>query len=740
MSKEGDKASVFRTTKVRTAIKGDNSWIQRRKEAEAEAEAEQEEKPWMAEVRANRLNGAPTETSPATSPVTKTPASNTATQSAQPTSGYLIRGVFKKTDSKPSLSTPTNGYSGPTTTFTKRPSEAYKKIAPHIVRSSTDTPTQSEPQLSPEEVEKRTESASNVLKTSAGRQRSYVLSAAKKYESTSNLEEPTEPTFVAKRVVISDDEDTTPAVTPKEPISTSPAPTPTPAARVTAPAAVTPAPRQKQPSSDTLDGLTDTLTVFKTDPKSVEVIEDKPSSPVETIPIITPETAPRASAPESSSEESPGILDALSDTLTIFKTEPKSVEVIEDEPSSPVETIPIITPETAPQAPSSGTPDAFTIFKTEPKSTDTEPSDDLHDDDLLALGKSGEVKPEEETEEEEPLPSSPPSWSQDLLSGPEDSPVKTTGAIDLLADDVIPIDTSVTSLSTKVTYEKEEPLVDFGSSDPIDPTSTESTTLKSPVELFDPLWAVDNSFTEPYRPVLSPTDFGSPDDSMPSDALLDLADDVIPIDTNRTRLISNRSWERFDTQTEDRPKSSDSSDALTDNLTIFKTEPKSQELEDTDEQRKVTVTFERTTKEDDSPWDRWTSPTVYTTTSTTKESTVETAEEESPAADSDSKKGLVLLKEYVDETSELNKTSGADSSDYANSYNARSQNSDMSECTYCGELVGSDAKITIEHLNISCHPECFKCGICSKPMGDLLFSMFLHNGTVHCDSCYANVL
>uniref|UniRef100_A0A3B1KF76 LIM zinc-binding domain-containing protein n=1 Tax=Astyanax mexicanus TaxID=7994 RepID=A0A3B1KF76_ASTMX len=63
-----------------------------------------------------------------------------------------------------------------------------------------------------------------------------------------------------------------------------------------------------------------------------------------------------------------------------------------------------------------------------------------------------------------------------------------------------------------------------------------------------------------------------------------------------------------------------------------------------------------------------------------------------------------------------------------------------SACTYCGRPVGNDARITIEHLNISCHPECFQCGICSKPMGDFLDNMFLHRGTVHCENCYANVL
>ncbi len=35
----------------------------------------------------------------------------------------------------------------------------------------------------------------------------------------------------------------------------------------------------------------------------------------------------------------------------------------------------------------------------------------------------------------------------------------------------------------------------------------------------------------------------------------------------------------------------------------------------------------------------------------------------------------------------------------------------MTLCTYCGEMVGNDAKITIEHMNISCHPSCFKVTI-----------------------------
>ncbi|KAI3351874.1 hypothetical protein L3Q82_020706, partial [Scortum barcoo] len=66
----GDKAAVFRTTKVRTKLKGDGSWLQRRSEPQEETE---EVKPWVAEVRASRINGAPIETSPVSSPTVSTP-------------------------------------------------------------------------------------------------------------------------------------------------------------------------------------------------------------------------------------------------------------------------------------------------------------------------------------------------------------------------------------------------------------------------------------------------------------------------------------------------------------------------------------------------------------------------------------------------------------------------------------------------------------------------------------------
>ncbi|XP_071425329.1 zinc finger protein 185 isoform X2 [Pithys albifrons albifrons] len=57
-------------------------------------------------------------------------------------------------------------------------------------------------------------------------------------------------------------------------------------------------------------------------------------------------------------------------------------------------------------------------------------------------------------------------------------------------------------------------------------------------------------------------------------------------------------------------------------------------------------------------------------------------------------------------------------------------------CTYCGREIRDCPKIIIEHLNIHCHEFCFRCGICHKAMGDLLDKIFIHRDIVHCDKCY----
>ncbi|XP_039076625.1 zinc finger protein 185 isoform X3 [Hyaena hyaena] len=57
-------------------------------------------------------------------------------------------------------------------------------------------------------------------------------------------------------------------------------------------------------------------------------------------------------------------------------------------------------------------------------------------------------------------------------------------------------------------------------------------------------------------------------------------------------------------------------------------------------------------------------------------------------------------------------------------------------CTYCNQEIRDCPKITLEHLGVCCHDYCFKCGICSKPMGELLDQIFIHHDTIHCGKCY----
>nr|XP_019566802.1 PREDICTED: zinc finger protein 185 isoform X7 [Rhinolophus sinicus] len=57
-------------------------------------------------------------------------------------------------------------------------------------------------------------------------------------------------------------------------------------------------------------------------------------------------------------------------------------------------------------------------------------------------------------------------------------------------------------------------------------------------------------------------------------------------------------------------------------------------------------------------------------------------------------------------------------------------------CTYCNREIRDCPKIILEHLGICCHDYCFKCGICSKPMGELLDQIFIHRNTIHCGKCY----
>ncbi|XP_058390885.1 zinc finger protein 185 isoform X3 [Diceros bicornis minor] len=114
---------------------------------------------------------------------------------------------------------------------------------------------------------------------------------------------------------------------------------------------------------------------------------------------------------------------------------------------------------------------------------------------------------------------------------------------------------------------------------------------------------------------------------------------------------------------------------------------------------------------------------------------------------SSTSKGILFMKEYVNasEVSSGKPVSPHSISRIEDSFNMEKKppydSIPYSErtggiCTYCNREIRDCPKITLEHLGICCHDYCFKCGICSKPMGELLDQIFIHRDTIHCEKCY----
>ncbi|XP_064811371.1 proteoglycan 4-like isoform X2 [Oncorhynchus masou masou] len=880
MSKEGDRASVLKTSKVRTKLKGDASWMQRLSEPQSETE---EEKPWMAEVRVNRLNGAPIDTSPIASPTSKTPPS--------PTRPAEDGGVFTETDTKPAANSSTsNGFSGSTSSFTKRPSESYKRIAPHTVRPTSNLPVQTEDQLSPEENEKREEAAMNVLKTSSVRQCSYVLSAANKYDCTDKPPETSLTTdvtsFVAKRVVITDNDDSivteTPSV-PKEPaapsvkdvspVSVKDVPSvsvkdvPSVSVKDVSPVSVKDVPPvsvKDVPSVSVKDvspvSVKDVSPVSVKDVSPVSVkdvppvsVKDVPPVSVKDVPSVSVKDVPSVSvkdvSPVSVKDVSPV---PVKDVPPVSVKDVPSVSVKDVSPVSVKDVSPVSVKDVSPVSVKDISP--VSVKDVSPVSVKDVPSVSVKDVPSVSVKDVPSVSvkdvPSVPVKDVSPVPVKDVS----PISVKDVPSVSVKDVPSVSVKDVSPISVKdVPSVSVKdfpSVSVKDFPSVSVKDVPPVSVKNVPSVSVKdvSPVSVkdvpsvsvvdihvcvkdvllsspvivdtpavIDPYEGMKPGLTKvatelspessvllkvvsPVSPVLvSPVPYKPvKTDPAPVDTLTALSDTLISFDTDSSSSrVPDPVWTET-AEPEDRlhgePIPQLMVDDLLDDLTngleeeLVKPIPpspglRSQELlsgSDRDivstevvspdslnpstDSRDIVSTevvspdssnpsTDSRSSDIDSPWDRWSAPTVYKEkedSSSSYSRTLDSSANQRPKSpDTESKKCFVYLKEYVDVT-DLTKHNTRDndhdyvtSSSTSHSYSSPSsytRSTMTSACTYCGEQVGNDAKITIEHLNISCHPACFKCGVCSKPMGDFLFNMFLHKGKVHCESCYANVL
>ncbi|XP_011898205.1 PREDICTED: zinc finger protein 185 isoform X2 [Cercocebus atys] len=202
-SGEEERNNVLKQMKVRTTLKGDKSWITKQDESEG------------------RTIELPSGRSRATSFSSAGEVPKPRPPSTRAPTGYIIRGVFTKpidSSSQPQqqfpkangtpksaaslVRTANTGPPRPSSSGYKMTTEDYKKLAPYNVRRSStsgDTEEEEEVPFSSDEQKRRSEAASSVLRRTAPREHSYVLSAVKK--STGPTQE-TQAPFIAKRVEV----------------------------------------------------------------------------------------------------------------------------------------------------------------------------------------------------------------------------------------------------------------------------------------------------------------------------------------------------------------------------------------------------------------------------------------------------------------------------------------------------------------------------------------------------------
>ncbi|XP_039621757.1 zinc finger protein 185 isoform X2 [Polypterus senegalus] len=676
---EGDRGNVLHQMKVRTSLKNDLSWInQKNVEDEEKGELQQDLSRFEADTT-EQSNGPPTE------PSFLNPSIDSSSQKPSSSSGYIIRGVFTKTSNNPpsSASSAQNGYNSSKgssdtsqSSMIRKPSSDYKKLAPYNIRFRSNSPTSEEFQYT-EEHNLRSEAANSVLKNTAPTQRSYVMSAAKKY-GTENTELPTQKSpvsFVAKRVEINDDDPNyTNQLSPRLHGETK--------------SSLDDSDNKSTAFNENLESAhrfrrNEGSTKYSTDVKTTEYVNENPSHKTQTkvqTTITTTETLIDV-------DKIPKELEIQSSyTEKENKTRKKALESALDAPSN------LISFDSGTESPA--TERKTKVSQITRKETESDPSKDLLLDSNLLSGKSNKDTTVKNTKENVKKL----DVTQSLISFDSDT--------DSSKDTKLKSDKPSTTTSTHTTTTIEKSFLD---SEPV-----HSDTFS---------WAsIENS---PKTDRKTKTTIRTTETFYETPGITDMPE----IKMERTHGL-NMNPSRYTEKTED--FSSNTSPSM-------------------DRRTYTTIRTQDTVNE--TPADVFSSVRVTETVPAadpTDDFGLMSLASDSQLTPTDSKKGIVLVKQYVNQTalSSLNTKpfsyagenmdfNDAVSSSVATYVFSSPRPSNL--CTYCGLEVGNDAKLTIEHLNIYSHPGCFKCEVCGKLMGDLLESMFIHKGMVHCDVCYDRV-
>ncbi|XP_050830532.1 zinc finger protein 185 isoform X9 [Serinus canaria] len=732
-----DRRRIIRQMKVRTTLRGDKSWIQHHN-----SDSDEEKSGPLS----GQAGGAPPAPKPAASQQDRSSAS-------KPQSGYLIRGVFTRTIDK-SSSAPDPSPSSPAQKNTalkgqsRSPSgyrmttEDYKKLAPYNVRQKSVDGEEEDVPFSPDEHKKRTEAANSVLRSSASRERAYVLSAAKKSNGSPTQEFP--PLF-AKRIEI-EEEDGQQRRSPAVPGSSRVAPESSranelkktspgsswdepKAAAAASPSSPKPGSRSQTPSSpsDTLRTISTSAEIRNGEDRQAlsgkfsletvsqggdgdKALKEKPER------FPWDEGVPRATRastngsfaehtedkngfypPESSSGSwhTPGDApEKLLHPSEPFQGDTRS-PLQSDVPFRPTERTPVHIEDTEYSFKSS-------VLGYEERSSSTNPEVPSHHQpywdetrflDSASLTERGQGAPGHDSPPEPPRLQDPTEPSR---AGSELHFQDTAGSRDrnMGMSSCVQSEESIARRSSSVPGGSSIPAPEIPHANESEPHGDSRSDFSS-----------QESAGSAHKP--QPT---------------------VPLFQDRQSFGGSVPSHRIPAYVDSQVFSTRSHNSLPRDPTMSMS------------QRSHRVPFYMDSLNSNSS----------RLLSSSSERLCSSHHSSGYQPDSSTAgRGILFVKEYVNtggfagsprhgsgsfvDLSDLERSSYSHHS-YLSS--APLHRSSEPLCSYCSREIRDCPKIIIEHLNIHCHEYCFRCGICHKAMGDLLDKIFIHRDIVHCDKCY----
>nr|XP_060612245.1 zinc finger protein 185 isoform X1 [Anolis sagrei ordinatus]XP_060612246.1 zinc finger protein 185 isoform X1 [Anolis sagrei ordinatus]XP_060612247.1 zinc finger protein 185 isoform X1 [Anolis sagrei ordinatus] len=721
---EGDRKKIITQMKVRTTLRSDKSWIQKKSDSDDEQnhsplrhsplKTTGRSSPASRTLSPSRRTTSPESPSQAESKSPLTPTSPSRKSTVAPT-GYLIRGVFTKTiDKTPASNGTPNGSptSAKNSSVARSPqgykmsTDEYKKLAPYNIKRELSDPGEEEPSVSPDEQKKRTEAASSVLRRTANKERSYVLSAAKKSNGSSPTQD--SPSIVAKRTDVED------GSSPRSRSQTMPASAWFSSREKSINVVNKSQASQPTESSSTFNHFSSKESSPKPDQEKHQLISFEVST-----------------SPSKRSERNDRILQTAPSTETqntIFSEHSWETRKPNDATGNQTSPIPhiAICPAASPK---------------------TSPLNHKEEDFSTEFKYSSPSPQVAEQPEHQSFTSKTQTLAKDPIDSLSGSKYKVPSRFDSDVD--IHPKRSSSGFERKSMYE----MVDDS------PSDTEYKKVEAYLATSGS-WSSESSLST---------------SGTPSELLRNGRRDGSELETPRSSSFSAESG----LATPEIQQGENGSDLDTPRYS-FPSQPRTyhpfrdvpgsgsprshrapfyRDSFVTDNRRSVmgsetnTINHYKHPLAPDYDSDHSISRNLMSTEKRAINASPHFKHPLAPGYDSDhttSSKGLLFVKESINTTelsssprynsrsladlSELEKLSYGTAS-YLNSSPSKSRPPE-DICTYCGREIRNCPKITIDKPKICCHEYCFRCGICHKPMGDLLDKIFIHRDIVHCDKCY----